>query len=172
MTVIVWDGKSLAADRNTGRDVIAEWQERKIFTLNGGKLFGFSGNTLLRDKFITWISNGFFQELAPILAPNESLDAILIDPAKKEVLFCSNNTEFYRVPYGHKFAMGSLGPFAEGALMMGATAEEAVFAALNTSSVSLEVKWRKITDVDVLDAREVQTIKPKKRRASSTKGEK
>ena len=78
MTCIVWDGKTLAADRNTGITAISEWEEQKIFKING-YLLGFSGFTTTRDKIITWLISEKVPEKKPILPEGADYTFLVID---------------------------------------------------------------------------------------------
>lgn len=156
MTCVVWKDGVMAADRNTGLGVIAEWEEQKIFKLNG-YLLGFSGFTSTRDKIITWIVNEKDDKFFPEINPKEDYSFILIDCINKKFYLYDNSLEPSELPYDYPYAIGSLQYLATGAMYVGANAKEAVDAALRTYKLRPEVKF---FNIDVISDNFENSDKP------------
>lgn len=154
MTCIAWSNGYLAADRNTAVGYLSEWEEQKIFKING-YLFGFSGHTTVRDAVITWLMNDKDPAKLPDLGSNNDFSIIVIDCISKKVYYYENNLQETEIPYHVPVTLGSLAYPAKGALIVGATAEEAVQAALRTFKLRPEAKFH---TVDVLKAEMVPDL--------------
>ena len=149
MTVIAWDGKNLAADQNTGFNAVSLWKEKKIFRIKDC-LLGYTGmNTGVRDAFATWLHHDRSPKMTPQLPEKSSFAVILIDCKKKEAFIYRNSTIATRFPFDLPLGLGSLELVCNGALLMGATAEEAVNTALHAFRMRPEVRF---SDIDVLSS--------------------
>lgn len=151
MTIIVWDGISLAADRNVGHDRFAEWQEKKIFR-HGNLLVGFTGGILHRNAIVNWILAGKSKEDQPRFA-DDNFQGIVIDVKNKTIDYYKDSLASYSVPYELKIALGSLEAYAKGALMVGANAAHAVHTALNVFATRPEVAFY---DIDILSSEVIE----------------
>lgn len=147
MTIIVWDGVNLAADRNVGHDRFAEWREKKIFR-HGNLLVGFTGGVLHRDVVVNWILSGKSRETTPRFEEN-NFQGIVIDVKNKTIDYYKDSLASYTVPYDLKIALGSLECYAKGALAVGANAQQAVHTALTVFATRPEVRFY---DIDVLSS--------------------
>lgn len=58
MTVIVWDGKTLAADREAGTQYIKCTRTTKIQRLADGRLMGLAGDAALARELAEWVKAG------------------------------------------------------------------------------------------------------------------
>lgn len=124
MTVIAWDGKTLAADRRSTTSWGAHNEVTKIWR-HDGALFGMTGKPALGFRLSEWYKAGaqpanFPSECA---APNEA-DLIVITPAGHALTY---STGPYPERWEDKFlAWGSGRDFAIAAMHCGRDAREAV----------------------------------------------
>lgn len=129
MTVLVWDGISLATDRQAN-DGSAKWESDKAWYVsdkNTGKVCIVSGVGLLDDiiKLREWYREGALPKAFPELTKKSSQ---LIVIHRDTGLWLYDGVP-HPVHYGHNLhAFGHGKDFAYGALAMGATAKEAVDA--------------------------------------------
>lgn len=130
MTVIVWDGKTLAADRRAsiGGSLIRE--VTKIFRV-GECLVGYSGDSDLGEAVLDWFRNG----RDPATYPNK------IDNWAGFLVVWPDGSlwRYERTPFPLKFdpqtfAVGSGRDFALAAVHCGKTAAEAVLVASHFES--------------------------------------
>ena len=126
MTVIVWDGKTLAADRQIGYGG-ATRATTKIFRV-GSTLVGFSGNASIAMQVLQWLKDGAQADKYPNTSDPEN-DSVLTT-----IIITSDGrvSQLERTPYpinlsdNDFYCIGAGADFAYGALAMGATAREAV----------------------------------------------
>lgn len=124
MSVIAWDGKTLAADKRAcyGTAILTT---TKIFKVNDC-LVGYTGNATFGEQMLAWFRAGLRPEDFP--ASQRDKD----DWAAFLVIWPSGAIgRFERTPYpltyeGQFFAAGSGGDFALAAMHLGKTAREAV----------------------------------------------
>jgi len=118
MTTIAWDGKSLAADRQTS---MFRGACTKVVRLACGHLFGSSGD--LRDGVSVqkWLEGGGEKPKV-----SDSFHAILIEFGTLYVLEENLSRIKYDRPF---FAVGSGRDFAMAAMLLGKTARDAVLIA-------------------------------------------
>lgn len=124
MSVIVWDGKTLAADKQTnyGRSCILT---RKIERAKNGHLLGWVGVHSVGKTMVNWYNNG----RPSISHPNRGLssddDAQLIAITPDGVFIYEGTADPYQpeTPY---IVLGSGSSFAYAALFAGADARRAV----------------------------------------------
>ena len=155
MTIIVWKDGSLAADRNVGHDRFAEWSEKKIFR-HGNLLVGFTGSILQRDAIVSWILAGKPHDKPPKM-PEMDFIGIVIDVKNKTIDYYKESLVSYRVPYETPICLGSLNQYAEGAVMVGASAMQAVNTALTVFATRPEVRFY---DIDVLSSEVLEEPEP------------
>jgi len=123
MTVIAWDGKTLAADKQTNRgDAIGTCT--KIFKLHDGTVVSFCGALSKGLVLFDWYRNGCKEEEWPEFQKSDSVTILVVVKDGKCIEYegvsnpISCEDEFS--------AWGSGMEFAIGAMAMGATAVEAV----------------------------------------------
>ena len=122
MTIIVWDGKTLAADKQTtmfGQKVkhckIQKWK---------GNLFGCSGTGVLNEAMMEWFKDGANPELFPEnieIGSDENCHMLVITPEAQILYYeeCPYPMDFTQ---NGKLAIGCGAPYAYGAMSMGADA--------------------------------------------------
>jgi ATP-dependent protease HslVU (ClpYQ) peptidase subunit len=129
MTVLVWDGKTLAADKQATEGGIKR-KVTKIKRCAKGKfkgwLMGGSGPCAQANALMLWFEAGAKEDEFPKYQEDDELGAILtvISPAKDVLRY-----EYTHVPIvfeEEKFATGSGRDVAYGAMAMGADARRAV----------------------------------------------
>lgn len=125
MTVIAWDGKTLAADKRGSDNGIAR-TVTKIRRTKDGHLIGTSGGSSRGMELAAWYEAGAIPAEFPATERDEDKCAMLvvIRPGPSVVFFMAN-------PYGkvfedEKFAMGSGRDFATTCMHLGMEAKEAV----------------------------------------------
>lgn len=126
MTVIAWDGKTLAADRQTTiGDMIAT--RSKIHKLGDDLYFVGSGDTDRVLIMVEWVRNGCDPEKWPSFQRNQDTWVRFVVARDGKIL--EYNQEPMPIPCeDEKMAWGSGSSYAMGALMVGASAIEAVLA--------------------------------------------
>ena len=126
MSVIAWDGNTIAADRLCSGGGIAS-EVRKLFDTKYG-FIGFSGDYAHIKQFLYWFVE---EEHAPDKVPAFQLDkqdylkAMWVDNAGEIYIF-ENNAYPFALPNTKQFAIGSGGEIALGAMAAGACAIKAV----------------------------------------------
>ena len=130
MTTIVYRGGVLAADsRAYSGDRVPIGSKRKIHRLDDGTLLGVSTTSVGGDALVRrWVEAGCPTATGDTLKP-ENFSALMIRP-NGEVFFANNNLDWSGPLSGDMFAIGSGDQFALGAMQVGATAAEAVAAAI------------------------------------------
>lgn len=124
MTVIAWDGQTLAADKR-GTSSGLRFKVTKIFRTSIG-LIGVDGNYDVCMELLDWIRNGQVVSNYPKSQENDSRYSylILIKPDKQIYRYERGPIPFkVEEPY---FAVGSGRDFALAAMYIGKTAKEAV----------------------------------------------
>ena len=120
MSVICWDGKRVAADRQgcIGDTPIIS---PKLFKV-GNRVFGCSGMSAIKFAFKEWVEKGCPADDKPLLEGNFGI--ILIN---KKVCWYYGEKELYPTEITEPFwAVGSGADYALGAMAMGADAIKAV----------------------------------------------
>lgn len=128
MTIIVWDGKTLAADKQMTNGGLKH-KATKIFKIDG-HLVGVTGDFDYAQAMLEWFRNGAKPESFPDHQKEDSkFVGMLVITPNKQIL------KYERSPYPIDFTecgvtcIGSGRDYAYGALYMGATAYRAVEAA-------------------------------------------
>jgi hypothetical protein len=130
MTIVVWDGQTLATDRQAN-DGSQKWETDKAwYVVKDNKPYIVSGVGVLQDIILLreWFTNGAKKDEFPISSRSNrmSYTAQLVVVSKNEGLMLYEGTPH---PVVHGFtpcAFGDGKDFSLGALSMGATSTEAV----------------------------------------------
>lgn len=128
MSIVVWDGKTLAVDRGS-TDGATIWEVNKLRTFKDFGLVGV-GTAMDVGRMTDWYLNGCHADRFPY---GSSHSRLLV--CRNGKLFEYNNSSLPTV-YDHnqKVAFGAGKDFAYGALAMGATAAQAVTIACKYST--------------------------------------
>jgi len=124
VTVIAWDGKTMAADKRMGFG--AEHATVTKITKIRGCLVGFAGGSALGRAMLNWFEKGCIPEDYPVSQRNDDKcgSLLVIHPDGKIVHF---SQEPFGIPVEEKFyAVGSGSPFASAAMYLGYDARRAV----------------------------------------------
>lgn len=129
MTTIVYRDGVMAADgRVTIGQLIVQDNCKKITKLSDGALFALAGDDMLEKPLIEWLEEADGGIMPP---QGKEFTAVLVDTSGNLSVFTGAGDRF--VPWeGVSYAaFGSGADAAYGALEMGATADQAVAAAIN-----------------------------------------
>lgn len=135
MTVIAYRAGIIAADTGSSRDDAAHAYSRKITRDSDGTLYGTAGNAAECDSFLRWVED-HKQGDPPSARKLEINDRdhssyiVLVVPIDTKVIWvltAYGRECFHNTPY---FAVGAGAPTAFGALWAGASAHDAVLAAI------------------------------------------
>lgn len=124
MTTIAWDGKTLAADRQTsyGTTPMPSTKIEKIKWKGKEALIGSAGRCEDCDNVIDWIKTG---KNKPEIDDDNRDFSIIVVTKDDGVLYAAQSLYFHKV--GHnQWAIGSGGDYALGAMKFGATAAQAI----------------------------------------------
>lgn len=121
MTIIVWDGTTLAADRMANRHGHASAVD-KLFRLNNGELLAISGDLPHGLELKRWYELG----ADPATFPRKDKDNAFIYVVRKDGFVYSYETSPEAIKfYDRQFAAGCGRDYAYGAMAMGADAIQA-----------------------------------------------
>jgi hypothetical protein len=125
MSVLVYDGTSLAADSmaNNGHTLFPYsklWQ-------TGATFWGTTGYLQEMAQLRQWVEQGLVPEQYPLSQASQSQ---LVQVSKEKGAVRYKGSALPLLHGRNKFAIGEGAPYAYGALFMGATAEQAVAAAI------------------------------------------
>ena len=123
MTVIAWDGKSIAADRRAERGRVIE-EHDKLFPGPNGSTISFAGEAAKGLLLVEWYCKGRKLKDWPKFQSTEDFITMIVagKDGKVDVYY----DEPIPVPFSNNFnAWGSGAPFAIGAMAAGATPLEA-----------------------------------------------
>lgn len=123
MSIVAYDGKSLAADRQMTRGNF-KFEVRKIRRINSYVL-AWTGYMSSGLAMAHWFENGALRGDFPACQQNNELWARLIVVSKDEVVYYEQTPHAIGV-YAPYMAWGQGSDFAMGAMSHGATAKEAV----------------------------------------------
>lgn len=122
MTVIAWDGETMAADRQASIGNYTYAQIQKIFRVEGVGLVGFSGLSSAGIAVIEWLRNGAVREDYP-LEDSDECTVMVITQSKKIILFNGPTPVIIEAPF---HAIGSGCDFALASMYLGKKAVQAV----------------------------------------------
>lgn len=130
MTVIAWDGRTLAADKRASLGTLIR-TTTKIFRF-GGALLSYCGETGMGEELVAWFKAGAVPKDYP---ERQSAD----DASTLLVIDASGIRTYERSPFPARiedrtFAIGSGRDFALAAMHLGKTAAEAVAVAIALDS--------------------------------------
>ncbi|KVW15396.1 hypothetical protein WK91_18335 [Burkholderia cepacia] len=130
MTIVAWDGKTVAADRMIV-DGYAKLPGTKIHRING-ELFGCSGCWATGMTRFEWARAGMNPATYPVV-PDDQFGRLLRITADGEILLYTVNglPMRYESPF---YAIGSGSEFAMAAMYLGHSAEQAVHVACELSN--------------------------------------
>lgn len=126
MTVLVWDGKTLAADKQVTTNG-KRLKVTKIFKVNGN-LVGFTGDYANVCEMLKWIEEGMLEDTFPFAPGDNSssgLSTLVITP-KKDILVYQDSPFPMLFSENEYYCDGCGEGIAYGALLSGKTAKEAV----------------------------------------------
>lgn len=134
MTIIVWDGKTLAADKQStanGQKI----KSTKIFKWKG-HLVGGSGTGVLNEAMFQWFKDGADPDKFPdyIEVDSEDDSHLIVITPKGKILNYENNPYPMDFTENGKLAIGCGAPYAYAALSMGADAVRAVEVAIENDT--------------------------------------
>lgn len=125
MTCVIWDGKTLAADRESGNTYIKAFRATKISVMRG-HLVGLAGNAAINMEWRAWFERGAIpEEFDGVLRdPDHYANALVITP-RAEIL-AYQRTPYPLRPHGPWYAVGSGSEAALAVLECGFDAVKAV----------------------------------------------
>jgi ATP-dependent protease HslVU (ClpYQ) peptidase subunit len=128
MTVIAWDGKTLAADKRTNFGGLHA-TTTKVHRLPDGRLVGCSGNTAQIAEIVHWLGSGADADKMPTAQRDakECVSALVILPGGA-ILQYENTPHPIRIE-NRMWAIGSGRDFAIAAMHLGKTAHQAAVLA-------------------------------------------
>ena len=128
MTVIAWDGKTLAADKLACRGSIIEITT-KLYEGRGGYALSFAGEAPKGMAMVKWFNDGAKPEEWPKFQKDDDF-VTLVCASREEVVVYFDQPE--PLSFDNKFnAWGAGSPYAIGAMAAGKSAREAVEIANN-----------------------------------------
>ncbi|MCP1550708.1 MULTISPECIES: hypothetical protein [Methylorubrum] len=130
MTVIAYRNGTMAADSGAWYGEASHGWARKLARGADGALYGCAGSAAESEAFLRWVDEG---EQGDMPGPRSKGDddssfiVLRVRPGGPVELVTAHGVESYDAPY---FAIGAAAVTAFGALFMGATAAQAIQAAL------------------------------------------
>lgn len=125
MTIIVWDGRMLAADKQVTTSGLRR-KVTKIFKIRD-HLVGFSGDFDLAQSLKYWFQSGADIEKYPTFqSDSDKFVGMLVITPDREILKYERSPHPIYMTENKTYALGSGRDFAIGAMAMGANAVEAV----------------------------------------------
>lgn len=122
MTVIAWDGKTLAADKRATDQYGRRWSVSKIGRTPNGELYGLTGDEAVARELLAWWLEGASRATFPSSARDDKASLVIVT-ADAELLW------FTKAPISVMSFRGCFGSGAEMAAMAmlcGKSAAEAV----------------------------------------------
>lgn len=129
MSVIAWDGKTLAADKRAvmGTLIVATTKIFRITNYNeGGALVGYAGDAAAGEEMLHWFKNGAIPEKLPAAQRDKNDWVGLLVIWATGAIWKYENTPHPVKLMPQKFAIGSGRDFGLAAMHLGKTAKEAV----------------------------------------------
>lgn len=127
MTVIAWDGKTLAADKQSTSDGYARIVTKIHRIANG--LVGFTGDAIPATALLQWFRCGMLHDQWPKKLGDNEAYAVFIDLSGKVHLYCSAEGPYAEQLEDPIYAAGHGRDFALAAMYLGKSALEAVAVA-------------------------------------------
>ncbi len=129
MTVIAWDGKTLAADKMMSFGTTNHVKVTKIIKIDG-MLVGTSGSAALGNELKNWVAKGRKIEEFPTdqRDSEKCCSLLIIEPSGTILLY--NNGPYPTTIHDKFFAIGSGDEFALAVMFLGRSAREAVNVAI------------------------------------------
>lgn len=127
MSVIAWDGKTLAADRRMSSGTNKSAVIRKVARLPDGCIMGWCGGIAYASAFLNWMLAGADPDsFETDWAERDGFEvyALKIDPAGGLWLYDGYHTPIEL--HNKQYAIGSGAPYAEAAMYLGCDAVKAV----------------------------------------------
>lgn len=133
MTVIAWDGITLAGDKRTNFGGLHA-TTTKVHRLRDGSLVGCAGNTAQIAEMVRWLSEGAKPDQLPVSQRDESkcVSALVVRPSGAIEQF--ENTAYPILIENPHWAIGSGRDFAMAVMHLGYDAVRAVQVASNLDS--------------------------------------
>lgn len=129
MTTIATDGLTMAGDGLcTGNGIIHGLAVRKVFKLSDGRIVGMCGTPYAMPPFVKWLRNGGEMPKLP-----DCFEALVLNNQGQCITYDSTCVG---VEQELPAVSGSGGPIALGAMLAGATPEEAVAIAVSRDTTS------------------------------------
>jgi len=125
MTVIAWDGKSIAADKLVAYGDIERTTEKLVITGTG--VLTFTGESTKGLELIEWFKNGRKKGDWPEFQKTDDFAVLIFADSDRVEVFYQESTP--DVMKGGFHAWGAGAKYAIGAMAAGKTAEEAVLIA-------------------------------------------
>ena len=123
MTVIAWDGETLAADQRASLGSFYRTTQ-KIFVVRDC-LVGYAGDSDYAEALLEWYRTGADPEKYPNMDNKDAWRSLLVIEPSKKILKYERTPYPVRFPH-QQFAIGSGRDFAMMAMRLGKTAAEAV----------------------------------------------
>ena len=125
MTVIVWDGKTLAADRRACFGTFHR-SMKKILRLADGSLAGFAGDAAYCAQAIQWVNDGMVAADFPASQRSRETFAGLMIIKTDRTIWKLEDTPYPFQIQDHQFSTGSGRDYAMAAMHLGCSAVAAV----------------------------------------------
>jgi ATP-dependent protease HslVU (ClpYQ) peptidase subunit len=132
MTVIAWDGHTLAADKRAGTDMPRT--VTKIYLARNGSLVGFTGFAHGDMEMLAWFNNGAKPDDFPQIHRDEAKSSHMLEITPEGQIRTYANGPYPATLEDKFHAMGSGRDFAMAAMHLGQTAEQAVAVAIALSA--------------------------------------
>jgi hypothetical protein len=126
MTILVWDGKTLAADKRLNRGDNVAGVVTKIKKLENGKLLGYCGASAFQEAAFDWVERGANPERYPKPIDTEDYIGILVINTDKSIQYFEANRPYPICVENDKFSFGAAGDIGDALMMVGIDARECV----------------------------------------------
>lgn len=134
MSVIAWDGKTLAADKRASLGTLIR-TTTKIARCKHGALAGYSGAAAAGEELLAWVNDGGHAADFPAARRNPQAEfALLLLVWQSGELWLYENTPYPMKFPPQQFAIGSGRDFALAAMHLGRSASDAVGVACQFDS--------------------------------------
>ena len=119
MTVVAWDGISIAADRQGGGS--SRFACAKLFPQLDGRVIAGAGVFVMVNSLVKWIAAGADPLDYPAQPPGLDLEASVLEvaPSGRATVYEAGCTSGFNLLPGHAYALGSGRDFALAAMHLG-----------------------------------------------------